>query len=235
MLFGMLIESTVHPLHTMHERACWSQKWARRILRFLRCPVQTRGVLPARGFITANHISYMDVLVLAALTPTIFVAKSDVRRWPLIGILCERAGVLFLDRTSMRAAVAANRTIADVLRSGQSVVVFPEGTTSPGETILPMYAALFQSALDCSEPIIPTWIAYGDATQRERIAYWGDMTLMPHLLQLMRLRSIDDVSVQFRTTGIPARHRTQASEMCRVVWEQMMENASGQRQEIAAA
>lgn len=223
MLFGMWIESTVRPLRTTRERACWSQRWAQRILRFLHCPVQPRGALPSRGLIAANHISYMDVLVLAALTPTIFVAKAEVRRWLLIGLLCERAGVLFLDRTSMRAAAAANRTIAEVLRSGQSVVVFPEGTTSAGETILPMYAALFQSALDCNEPIIPTWITYGDAAQRERIAYWGDMTLMPHLLQLMRLRSMDDVSVQFRTTGIPARHRTQAAEMCRVVWQQMME------------
>jgi lyso-ornithine lipid O-acyltransferase len=223
MLSGMWIESTIHPLHTMQERGRWSQKWALRILRFLRCPVQMHGVSPSRGLIAANHISYVDVLVLAASTPTIFVAKSEVRRWPLIGLLCERAGVLFLDRSSMRAAAAANRTIAEVLRSGQSVVVFPEGTTSAGDTILPMYAALFQSALDCDEPIIPAWITYGDAEQRERIAYWGDMTLMPHLLQLMRLRSMDDVSVEFRTTGIPARNRTQAAEMCRVVWQQMMD------------
>ncbi|MEK6398212.1 MAG: lysophospholipid acyltransferase family protein, partial [Terriglobus sp.] len=210
----------------------WSQKWARLILRFLQCHVEMRGAVPARGLIAANHISYVDVLVLASLRPCLFVAKSEVRTWPLIGLLCERAGVLFLDRTSMRAAAAANRTIADALRTGMTVVVFPEGTTSAGDTMLPLHAALFQSALDSKEPIIPTWITYSEE-QRERIAYYGDATLMPHLLQLMRVREMR-ANVQFRTTGIPALHRTQAAQMCRTVWEQMMDRASGRQQSAAA-
>jgi 1-acyl-sn-glycerol-3-phosphate acyltransferase len=132
----------------------------------------------------------------------------------------------------MRAAVAANRIIADALRTGMTVVVFPEGTTSAGDTMLPLHAALFQSALDCNQPIIPAWITYNEE-QRERIAYYGDATLMPHLLQLMRLRGIQ-VNVQFRTTGIPALHRTQAAQMCRTVWEQMLDSALD-RQQVAAA
>lgn len=233
MLGVMWIEGVLHMPHTLLERACWSQKWAHYLLRFLRCPVDRHGVVPPRGLIAANHISYLDVLVLASLRPCLFVAKSEVRKWPLIGTLCERAGVLFLDRTSMRAAAAANRAISDALRTGVTVVVFPEGTTSAGDTMLPLHAALFQSALDSSQPIIPAWITYRE-DERERIAYWGDATLFPHLFQLMRLREMQ-ASVQFRTTGIPAMHRAQAAQMCRTVWEQMMERASGRRQEIAAA
>jgi 1-acyl-sn-glycerol-3-phosphate acyltransferase len=236
-LFGMLaimwVDGVLHMPHTMLERAHWQQKWAHHVLRFLKCHVDVRGAVPPRGLIAVNHISYIDVLVLASLRPCVFVAKSEVRKWPLIGTLCARCGVLFLDRTSMRAAAAANRTIADALRTGMTVVVFPEGTTSAGDTILPLHAALFQSAFDCNQPIIPAWITYNEE-QRERIAYWGDATLMPHLLQLMRLREMQ-ASVQFRTTGIPAMHRAQAAQMCRTVWEQMMDRASGRRQEIAAA
>ena len=236
-LFGMLaimwVDGVIHMPHTLLERACWSQKWACTLLRFLNGHVAMRGVVPPRGLIAANHISYMDVLVLASLRPCLFVAKSEVRKWPLIGILCERAGVLFLDRSSMRAAAAANRTIADALRAGVTVVVFPEGTTTAGDTMLPPHAALFQSALDCEQPIIPAWITYAEE-QRDRIAYYGDATLMPHLLQLMRLREMN-ATVQFRTTGIPALHRTQAAQMCRTVWEQMMDRASGRRQQVAAA
>lgn len=233
MLALMWVDGVVHMPHTLLERACWSQKWAHCLLRFLHLRVAMQGAAPSRGLIAANHISYVDVLVLASLRPCLFVAKSEVRAWPLIGTLCERAGVLFLDRTSMRAAVAANRTIADALSAGVTVVVFPEGTTSAGNTMLQPHAALFQSALDSKQPIIPAWITYGEE-QRERIAYWGDATLIPHLLQLMRLREISAV-VQFRTTGIPALHRTQAAQMCRTVWEQMMDRALGRRQEVVAA
>jgi 1-acyl-sn-glycerol-3-phosphate acyltransferase len=235
-LFGMLavmwVDGVLHMPHTTLERAHWQQKWAHHVLRFLRCRVDVRGAVPPRGLIAANHISYVDVLVLASLRPCVFVAKSEVRRWPLIGTLCARCGVLFLDRTSMRAAAAANRIIADALRTGMTVVVFPEGTTSAGNTMLPLHAALFQSALDCDQPIIPAWITYSE-DERERIAYYGDATLFPHLLQLMRLRGMQ-ATVQFRTTGIPAMHRAQASQMCRTVWEQMMDHALGRQQNAAA-
>ena len=235
-LFGLLavmwVDGVLHMPHTMLERAHWQQKWAHHVLRFLNCRVEMRGAVPARGLIASNHISYVDVLVLASLRPCVFVAKSEVRQWPLIGTLCARCGVLFLDRSSMRAAAAANRTIAEALRTGMTVVVFPEGTTSAGDTMLPLHAALFQSALDTKDPIIPAWITYTEA-HRERVAYYGDATLMPHLLQLMRVRELQ-ATVQLRTTGIPALHRTQAAQMCRTVWEQMLDRASG-CQQVAAA
>jgi 1-acyl-sn-glycerol-3-phosphate acyltransferase len=236
-LFGLLaimwVDSILHTPHTVLERAHWQQKWAHHVLRFLHCRVEMRGTVPPRGLIASNHISYVDVLVLASLRPCVFVAKSEVRKWPLIGMLCARCGVLFLDRSSMRAAAAANRTIAEALRTGMTVVVFPEGTTSAGDTMLPLHAALFQSALDTKEPIIPAWITYNEE-HRERVAYYGDATLMSHLLQLMRTREMQ-ATVQFRTTGVPALHRTQAAEMCRTAWEMMLDRASGRRQEIAAA
>jgi len=222
-----LIDGWLRRPSTLAERILWSQGWAKKTLRLLRGSVQVKGTLPVHGLIASNHVSYVDVIVLASQMPTVFVAKAEVQNWPLIGLLCKRAGVIFINRESIRAAAVANRVVEAALRSGLRVVVFPEGTTSAGDTILPLHAALFQAALSANAPILPVWLQYVNDAERARIAYWGDMTLVPHLFAMMRLRSME-ARVHVAAAGTPAANRAQAAQMCDAAWRQMMEGSGEQ-------
>lgn len=230
---------------TLLQRGQWRQRWCRRIVRYLQIDTRLSGVVPQRGLIVANHVSYLDVLVLGALTPASFVAKKEVRSWPVIGSCCAMGGTLYLDRDSPRAVAAINRRIAEAFAQNTPVVIFPEGTTTAGDVLLPLHPALFHTAIQKCMPIVPASLSYhhasGGQTERERIAYWGDMTLVPHLHSLMKLRNIR-AGIQFRTTGVPARTRTQAASMCEVALQHMLglqapvaESMSDMAQEMSAA
>lgn len=221
---------------TLLQRGQWRQRWCIRIVRYLGLQSAVSGVVPQRGLMVANHISYLDVLVLGALTPAAFVAKKEVRRWPVIGACCAMGGTLYLDRESPRAVAAINRRIADAFAQNVPVVVFPEGTTTAGDQLLPLHTALFQAAVQRCVPIIPTALTYhhagGALTIRERIAYWGDMTLLPHLHSLMKLRGIT-ADVRFRATSVPARTRAEAAMLCEMELRRMLGSTTDLREDAA--
>ncbi|TQV63773.1 MAG: 1-acyl-sn-glycerol-3-phosphate acyltransferase [Halothiobacillaceae bacterium] len=131
---------------------------------------------PAPGALYAcNHISWLDIPVLGSqLEGARFLSKTEVRRWPLIGWLAARSGTLFLARG--QGQQDANRWIADALRHGQGVVLFPEGTTTDGLGLRRFHARLLQAALDADAPVQPVAIRYLDADGRPnpRIAYIDD-------------------------------------------------------------
>lgn len=126
-----------------------------------------------------NHISWLDIYVINALAPAAFVAKDDVRDWPLIGWLCANTDTIFLERGSRAAAQRTRETMVDRLRAGIHVAVFPEGTTSGGDRVLPFHTALFQSAIDAGVPVVPLALRYadGDGNPCRAPAYDGDITL----------------------------------------------------------
>lgn len=140
------------------------------------------------GMLVANHISWLDIFVINAFAPAAFVSKDDVRNWPLIGWLCTRTETIFLERGSRAAAQRARETMVAQLQAGAHVTVFPEGTTSAGDRVLPFHAALFQGAIDARMPVLPLALRYLDADgQPSRApAYDGDITLMQCLLAIVR-------------------------------------------------
>lgn len=154
------------------------QRWSRRLLAILgvRLAAEDAPVLPGT-LIVANHVSWLDVVVLRVLCPAAFVAKDELRRWPGLGWLFARGGgALYLKRGSARAAWRLNRVIAANLASGAVVAIFPEGTTTDGSRLLRFYPALFQPAVDRTRPVQPIAIAYEDGSGRptEAAAYTGD-------------------------------------------------------------
>src|SRR6185436_7426012 len=107
------------------------------VLRLLAADIGSDGPCPRDGLLVSNHLSYLDILVLATLTPAVFVSKSEVKNWPVFGWFARMAGTIFLQRTRRADVVRISEEITTVLRGGHLVVLFPEGTSSNGRQVLP--------------------------------------------------------------------------------------------------
>ena len=132
----------------------------------------------------ANHISYVDVLLIAAAVPTVFVTSAEVRDTPGLGFLCRMAGCAFVDRRSAHGLRSEISALASVIRSGFHVVVFPEATSSRGDVVLPFKAALFEAARLSGRPLRVAVVDY-DAQARAQVSYADNDRFVPHLLQLV--------------------------------------------------
>ncbi len=170
------------------DRARRLQGLCARLLRVLGVKLASTGTTPTQGaLIVANHLSYLDVLVLGALAPTVFVAKKEVADWPVFGGLSRRAGTLFIDRGRVRDAARVGVEMASALRAGLNVAVFLEGTSTDGSGVGRFKSALLEPAIAAGWPVVPVALDYtasaGVSVSRE-IAWWGGMELGPHLTNL---------------------------------------------------
>ncbi len=165
-------------------KARWLQSVCRSALLVLAVEVESRGE-PARGaIIAANHLGYLDILVLASLTPVVFVAKREVRSWPLFGWFAEKAGTRFIDRNRRGDVARIADEIGPVITERLTVVVFLEGTSTDGADVLPFKPSLLEPAVQNGWPVIPAGISYKTSAGRRvthEVCWWGDMTLAPHL------------------------------------------------------
>lgn len=169
--------------------------WAAKMLRLLGVGLEIQGDALARGplLIVSNHVSWLDILVVHALCPHArFVSKSGVRHWPLVGRLTLAADTLFIERESKRDALRVVHHMAEALRAGDTVAVFPEGTTSDGLALLPFHANLLQAALVAQAPVQALALRYADAQAcpSPAAAYIGDTTLVASLWQVVRARGL---------------------------------------------
>lgn len=174
------------------ERARWLQRASRRHLKIFGYSARVSGPIPRRGLLVTNHLSYLDILAIAAVTPAVFVSKADVRRWPLFGWLAALAGTVFVDRERRTHVGEVNDEIQKALDDGALVVVFPEGTSSNGATVLPFRTSLLEPAARSRHPISTGWLHYelADGDASEEVCYWGDHTFFPHLLNLTGKKSV---------------------------------------------
>ena len=134
----------------------------------------------------ANHVSWVDVLAVWASFDTRFVAKTEVAQWPVFGFLARRLDVIFIDRSRRSDTRDAVKIIADALRNGRSVCVFPEGTSTEGNELRPFHSSLFQAAIDAGVHVQPIAIRYlrPDHTRAPEAAFVGDATLLRSMWQL---------------------------------------------------
>lgn len=176
----------------LHARAAWLHAWCRFACRVLGIRVTTHASMPSSGLLVSNHLSYLDIVVLSSIRPCVFVAKRDVSKWPLFGWLAHAAGTIFVDRERKLSSPKAVDAITDAIANGSVVVIFPEGTSSDGSTVLPFKSALLESAVQLRAPIAAASVDYAldDGSVGDEVCYWGDMTLLPHLLNLLFKREI---------------------------------------------
>lgn len=173
-------------------RALWLHNSCGRLLRVLSIHLTSSGTLPQSGLLVCNHLSYLDIIVLSSLAPTVFVAKREVQRWPIFGLLASLAGTLFIDRARRCDVRRVNDRIRALLDNGALVVLFPEATSSCGDTVLPFKPPLLEPALRQRHTLSAGCIRYAlpDGDVRVEVCYWGNMTFLPHLLKTLGNRCI---------------------------------------------
>ncbi len=190
LLLGMWTIATKFAGASPAERAKHIADWARGLLRLLNVTVRIRGEPLQQGplLVVLNHVSWLDILVMLAAQPVSFVSKAEVRHWPLIGWLATQVGTLFIERSSRKDAMRVVHHMADALRAGGIVAVFPEGTTSDGSGVLPFHANLLQSAISCHAPVQPVALRFLEADGRLCLsaAYIGDDTLLASVWRMLR-------------------------------------------------
>jgi 1-acyl-sn-glycerol-3-phosphate acyltransferase len=200
----------------LHARAAWLRRWSRFASRVIGLRVTTRGSMPRSGLLICNHLSYLDVIALSSIQPCVFVAKRDVAAWPLFGWLARAAGTIFVDRERRLASANVVDLVRDAITGDSLVVLFPEGTSSDGSTVLPFKSSLLESAVELRCPVAAGAIEYAldDGSVADEVCYWGDMTLVPHLLNLLFKREIR-VTCSFSVPKIRVGDRKQIAQELR--------------------
>jgi 1-acyl-sn-glycerol-3-phosphate acyltransferase len=193
-------------------RALWLHQSCQLVLRRLGFDLHVIGMLPRQGLLVSNHLSYLDILFYGAAVPCVFVAKSEVRRWPMLGLLAALGGTVFINRRSTLSAAEAASRIEHLLGAGLVVLVFPEGTSSDGSSVLRFYPSLFEPAVRARKPITAAAIRYaaGSAAAERDLCYYGDISFAPHLLQTLQLPDIS-ATIDFADSGQTYTERKQAA------------------------
>jgi 1-acyl-sn-glycerol-3-phosphate acyltransferase len=181
-LRGVAIVLLLFPRLTRTEREARIRWWSKQMLVAIGIELRVEGV-PAGGasLLVANHISWLDIMVVHAVVPQArFVSKADVKAWPLISRLVDAAGTLYLERERKRDALRVIHVMADALRAGQTVAIFPEGTTSTGHGLLPFHANLLQAAISTGTPVQPAALRFSDSSHAvsEALEFVGATTLL---------------------------------------------------------
>jgi len=193
--------------------------WAGTLLRILRIRVSFSGKPPRPPFLlVSNHLSYLDVIVLASLVDTRFVAKREVRRWPLFGSAANAIGCIFVDRDTPRDAIRAGQAMQEAYEAGNGIVLFGEGTSSEGATVLEFRPALLEWPARDGRPVHTVALSYhqgpGDPPASHSLCWWGEMTFMPHLAGVCRLGP-SMARVVFGAAPVTASDRRALSETAR--------------------
>ena len=179
-LHGALVCALLFPRLDADARMARVGWWSARMLHMLGIGLRHQGAVhPGPLLLVANHVSWLDILAINAVRPVRFVSKSDVRHWPLLGWLVACGGTLFIERERKRDALRVVHQVADTLRGGEIVAVFPEGTTSEGHGLLPFHANLLQAAIATGAPVQPLVLRYRDAQDAvsRSAPYVGDTSL----------------------------------------------------------
>ena len=162
------------------------------MLKRIGVPVVAEGDPPLDGLVVSNHLSYLDVLAYASLMPCVFVAKQEVRGWPVFGRFATMAGTIFVDRNRHSSNGGATAAMVEALASGVPVVLFPEGTSSDGESVLPFRSGFFEPAIRAGAALTAAAIGYASSTAEESgLAYYGDDVFGSHLLRTMGQANVE--------------------------------------------
>ncbi len=205
-------------------RVDYVQRWSARLLAILALRVEVSGAHPVAGvapaMIVANHVSWLDIFAINSVRTVRFVAKSEIRRWPVFGWLCAQVGTLFIERTRRYHIAQINERVAAALKQGDVFAVFPEGVISAGNVLLPFHASLLQPALACDAMLYPVAIRYtrADGSLCGEADYEGDKSMLGSLL-LVVTQPVIRVRLQFLAPlACAGRHRRElAHEAARLI------------------
>jgi 1-acyl-sn-glycerol-3-phosphate acyltransferase len=177
----------LHGPLSLERRALWLQSAARGVLNSLGIHSSVEGELPGSGMVAANHLSYLDIIILSAAMPCFFVAKREVEGWPFFGKAARAGGSIFLDRASLASANSAAKEVASRLALRVPILLFPEGTSTDGSKVLRFHSRLFQPAVQFGAPVTAAAIRYlpQDGTAERELCWYGDAAFLAHLWKML--------------------------------------------------
>ena len=218
MLQGLLTVAWIFPLCTARHRLRVKGWWSQALLEILGLRLEAAvDHVPPGSMLVANHISWLDIFVINAALPAAFVAKDDVRHWPLVGWLAGANDTVFLRRGSRKHAALINGAIGDILARGHHVAVFPEGTTTDGTQVLHFHGALIQPALTAGRPVVPLAISYWEPDGSRSLAprYDGDISLGQCLGAILARRRLTARLVALPALGAQGEDRRAVAQAAR--------------------
>ena len=193
-VLGLLTVVCVFPWLSLSARGAVNSRWSRILMRLCGVGVRICGQ-PVRGapvLWVANHVSWVDIFVLNSVRCTAFVAKSDIRRWPVLGWLVAGAGTVFIERGQRQAIRAVGLQMAERFRRGEVVGLFPEGTTSPGFDVGPFHSSLFEAAIQAGVDVQPVALRFLRHGRRSDLAaFVGEQNLIQNLWCLLGATGIE--------------------------------------------
>ncbi|MGB9409517.1 MAG: lysophospholipid acyltransferase family protein [Terracidiphilus sp.] len=172
---------------TMERRALWAQQTGRGIVAGVGIRYCVEGQPPTHGLVVANHLSYLDPVILSAAMPCFFVAKMEMGSWPVFGKEARSGGTIFLDRSSLASAMSVADQMTERLKLPIPVLLFPEGTSTDGRQVLPFHSRLIDPATTAGVQITTATIRYiiEDGTPEQELCWYGDESFLTHLLKML--------------------------------------------------
>src|SRR5215510_1615596 len=195
LLRGLAVASLIFPWLSRPKRDARKRGWSRTLLDILAVSVRETNAparLPDRCVLVLNHISWLDIFVINARSPATFIAKSEIRSWPVVGWLCTLVGTLYIARGKPSAARKASRDIVAELERDVLIAIFPEGTTTFGRSLEPFHSALFQPALDAEATLQPIALRYVDSAggHTDAAGYVGETSFVESVWTIVSTRHI---------------------------------------------
>ncbi len=219
-IIGLIIASVFLPFMAKNTKLALIKWWCGGLLRAFHIKVVTFGELPPSStkgvMFVANHISWSDIHALNSKIALRFIAKAEIRSWPVFGYLVAKANTLFIDRSKKQEAAKIVNITAASLMAGDNLCFFPEGTTTDGKQVLPFKSSVLQAAIAANSLIWPVAIRYvnADGSINTNIAYAGEISLIDSMHQVIKQKNTC-VELHFLSpidsAGKDRRHLTQAA------------------------
>lgn len=216
---GLWTCAVVFPLTDAAGRAWRIRHWSAGLLGIcgIRTDIQHSASAPIaqRALIVANHVSWLDIFVINSMQPCRFVAKSDIRDWPILGWLSAKAGTVFISRGRMRDVRKIYQNLVTSIHAGDHVAFFPEGTTAAQGALLPFHANLFEAAVDAQVPIQPYALRYigTDGKLHGAVDFIGDMSFATSMLLILRSKGITAELIPLPTIATEGKHRRELASV----------------------
>ncbi|MFO1320996.1 MAG: lysophospholipid acyltransferase family protein [Burkholderiales bacterium] len=218
---GLALSALAYPVIGGRGRAACFRWWSKRLLRIAGVRVVVRGSpdgIPPHEpvLVLSNHVSWLDIFVIRASLECRFVAKSEIRHWPLVGWLVARQGTVFVVRARRHDTSRVNASLESALKRGERMVVFPEGTTTDGSEVKPFHGSLLQPVVATQGYAMPVAIRYLDTEGRrsDRAAYAGDRSLWDST-RLITGESMTVAEIRFlAAVHAVGRHRRDLAQHC---------------------
>jgi 1-acyl-sn-glycerol-3-phosphate acyltransferase len=222
LFLGLAVLTFRFPMIDAKAQQAWIKRWSIWVGRTLGLKVAVQGQIDPSmdsALIVANHSSWLDIVVINSIQPSAFIAKAEIEKWPVVGLLVARSGTLFIERGKRHAVHKVLQAAVERLKQQRFVAVFPEGTTNDGTKLLPFHGNLMEAAIRAEVPVQPLAIAYRNSndTLASSVEFVGEMTFVGSMLRVLAdddLRVIVTISSSQTTRG---KTRHELSDGSRVV------------------